>query len=254
MEKKTEGVAWYDTRGTGWQRDILVLLHVPYSLWFLSYVAMGAALAPVVNWSLLVWTLLAFTLGMIISAHILDELKGRPLKTNIPGPILKTLAGISLAAAVAIGVFVGVSETVWIIPCIIFGAFITFAYTLEWFGGFFHRDEWFAFAWGAFPVITAYVAQTGTLSLEAVLVAVFALLYSMAQRKLSLQARFFRRKVLLIEGYYYLVGEIPICPGNPSTGKPNTITKETIIGPVDLGLKYMTWAVVAAAIGLLTHI
>lgn len=253
--KPTKGVAWYDVKGEGWLRDIFVLLHPPYTLWHLSYVAIGAALAPVMNWPLLGWTVLAFFLGMGIAGHCLDELNGRPLKTTLPYWLLWFLTGLGIGGAISIGLIAADRETIWIIPCIFFGGFIVFAYNLELGKGFFHRDIWFGLAWGAFPVITAYVAQTHTLTLEAALVAVFALLYSMAQRKLSLQARFFRRKVLLIEGYYYLVGEIPICPGNPSTGKPNTITKETIIGPVDLGLKYMTWAVVAAAAGLLlTHI
>ena len=35
----------------------------------------------------------------------------------------------------------------------------------------FHSDVWFALAWGAFPVLTAYFAQTATLRVEAVLAA-----------------------------------------------------------------------------------
>ena len=245
-------VAWYDLKAKGWLRDFIILLHPPYTIWHLAYVLIGAALAPTMNWVTLGWTLLAFFLGMGIGGHCLDELCGRPLRTKIPEGLLWTLAVVSIAGAIAIGILIGVRETVWVIPCIVFGGFIVFAYTLEWGPkGFFHRDEWFGFAWGAFPVITAYIAQTHTVSPALILVAAACLLYSITQRVLSTQARHFRRKVGVIEGAYYLLGEQPVTPGAPGLDKPHPITRDTIIGPADLGLKYMTWTVVIAAIGLL---
>ncbi len=41
------------------------------------------------------------------------------------------------------------------------------AYNVELFGGIIHTDVGFAAGWGAFPVLTAYVAQTGALALAA---------------------------------------------------------------------------------------
>ena len=41
------------------------------------------------------------------------------------------------------------------------------AYNAELFGGVVHTDAGFAAAWGAFPVLTAYVAQAGTLRVGA---------------------------------------------------------------------------------------
>lgn len=229
-------VAWYDI-GKGWGRDWWMILHPPYSAWFLSYVVIGAALAPGMRWSLLGWTILSFMLGMVIAAHALDELHGRPLKTRVPAAVLWGVAGISLAGAAAIGALVGVRETHWVIPLIIFGMFIALAYNLEW--GFFHHDVSFAFAWGAFPVLTAYIAQTHTVTWTALLVATFAFFYSLAQRKLSMQARFFRRKVERLDGAYTLVGA------------SYRVTKETIIGPVDLALKFMTWGIILLAMASL---
>ena len=52
--------AFYALRPGGW-RDYVTLLHPPYTLWHLSYVAVGAALAPHMNWALLGWTTLAFS-------------------------------------------------------------------------------------------------------------------------------------------------------------------------------------------------
>jgi len=258
-------VAWYDIKAKGWLRDLLIILHLPYTLWHLAYVLIGAALAPMMNWATLGWTVLAFFLGMGIGAHCLDELCGRPLRTKIPGVLLWTLAVVSIAGAISIGVFVGVRETVWVIPCIVFGGFIVFAYNLEWprdwarFGlfrelglvGFFHRDIWFGIAWGAFPAVTAYIAQTHTVSWGIIFMAGACLLYSMTQRVLSLHARFWRRRVTAIEGFYFETTDYPIVPSTPIWGQTHNLTKKAIIEPAEVGLKFMNGAVVIAAIGLL---
>ncbi|HEY2372806.1 MAG TPA: hypothetical protein VGH82_09680 [Gaiellaceae bacterium] len=185
--------AFYALRPGGW-RDYLTLLHPPYTLWHLSYVALGAALAPQMKWGLLGWTELAFFLAMGIGAHALDELNGRPLQTRIPGGMLIGLATASIAAACAIGLVVASRSTWWLLAFIGSGAFIVVAYNLELFGGAFHGGLWFAGAWGAFPVLTAYFAAAETLRVEAVLGALFALLSSHAQRILSTPVRAARRR------------------------------------------------------------
>ena len=62
---KASKTAFYDMgRGTGGFRDWLTLLHPPYTVWHLSYVAIGAALVPhPVLWRL-GGTLLAFFLAV----------------------------------------------------------------------------------------------------------------------------------------------------------------------------------------------
>jgi hypothetical protein len=74
------------------------------------------------------------------------------------------------------------------------------AYNLELFGGAFHNDVWFAAAWGAFPALTAYFAQDGTLSVGAVLVAAACFALSAAQRILSTPVRHLRRSVARVRG------------------------------------------------------
>jgi hypothetical protein len=184
--------AFYALTAGGW-RDYVTLLHPPYTLWHLSYVAIGAALAPHMKWGLLGWTTLAFLLAMGIGAHALDELNGRPLRTAIPAPVLVGLAAVSIAAACAIGVVAAAGTTWWLLLFIVFGAFIAVAYNLELFGGAFHSDRWFAASWGAFPVLTAYFAAAERLRGEAFAAAAFALLMSLAQRTLSSEVRFARR-------------------------------------------------------------
>jgi len=184
--------AFYALRPGGW-RDFVTLLHPPYTLWHLSYVAIGAALAPKLKWGLLGWTELAFLLALGVGAHALDELRGRPLRTRIPGSALVGLAVASIAAACAIGIVVAARSTWWLLVFVAIGAFIVVAYNLELFGGAFHSDLWFALAWGAFPLLTAYFASAERLRGEAVAAAFFAVCVSAAQRTLSTQVRFARR-------------------------------------------------------------
>ena len=191
--------AFYALRQGGW-RDYVTLLHPPYTLWHLSYVAVGAALAPEMKWGLLGWTVLAFALAMGVGAHALDELHGRPLQTRIPGRMLSVLAAVSVAVACAIGIVLAFASTLWLLVFVAAGAFIVVAYNLELFGGAFHTDLWFAAAWGAFPLLTAYFASAHRLRSEAVAAAAFALLTSLAQRWLSTPVRLMRRQVARVGG------------------------------------------------------
>jgi len=184
--------AFYALRSGGW-RDYVTLLHPPYTLWHLSYVAIGAALAPRMKWGLLGWTELAFFLALGIGAHALDELHGRPLRTHIPGGLLVALAVGSIGAACAVGVVVASERTWWLLAFVAAGAYVVAAYNLELFGGAFHSDLWFALAWGAFPVLTAYFASAQRFRGEAFAAAAFAVFASLAQRTLSTQVRFARR-------------------------------------------------------------
>jgi hypothetical protein len=184
--------AFYALRSGGW-RDYVTLLHPPYTLWHLSYAALGAAVAPHMKWGLLGWTVLAFFLAMGIGAHALDELNGRPLRTGIPSSLLIGLAIASIAGACAIGVVVAAGSTWWLLPFVAFGAFVAVAYNLELFEGAFHSDLWFGVAWGAFPVLTAYFAAAERVRVEALAAATAALLVSLAQRTLSTEVRFARR-------------------------------------------------------------
>src|SRR5207245_10738557 len=97
----TENVrtAWYALRPGG-ARDYVTLLHPPYTLWHLSYVVIGAALAPEWRPLRLGIGLAAFFLALGVGAHALDELRGRPLGTRIPDRVLWALAAVSIAAAV----------------------------------------------------------------------------------------------------------------------------------------------------------
>jgi hypothetical protein len=172
----------------------VTVLHVPYTAWHLSYVAIGAALAPHFRTDRLLWTLAAFALALGIAAHMLDEQRGRPLRTEIPERVLIGVAVASLAGACAIGIWAAFA---WDEPALLafvaLGGIATPAYNLEWFGGALHNAWGFALTWGAFPVLTAYFAQAGTIRSEALLAAGYAAVLTSVQRTLSTPVRRARR-------------------------------------------------------------
>ena len=200
--------AFYALRPGGW-RDVFTLLHPPYTAWHLSYVAIGAAVAPHLYAGRLVATLGAFFLGVGVCAHALDELQGRPLGTGLPRRLLIGLAAISLAGAIGIGILGAVTVSVTLVPFIAAGTFIVLAYNLELFGGRFHSDFWFAAAWGAFPAFTAYWANALTLRPAALVAALGCGFVSVAQRRLSTPVRALRRRTISLRGEQRLLdGEV----------------------------------------------
>jgi hypothetical protein len=227
--------AYYAARPGGW-RDWWTLLHPPYTAWHLSYAVIGAALAPQVRAGRLIATVLAFFLAVGLAAHALDELRGRPLRTRIPSPVLVAVVIAGLAGALALGV-AGVSQVGWtLIPFMVAGPILVIAYNAELFGGLMHTDFGFAAGWGAFPVLTGYVAQASSLALAPVLAAVGAFALSAAQRRLSTPARNIRRRALRVEG--------SIAFGD---GRTVPITADALIGPLEGALRATSWAIILLA-------
>jgi hypothetical protein len=210
--------AWYALRAGG-ARDYLTLLHPPYTLWHLSYVAAGAALAPEFHLDRLLWALLAFFLAMGVAAHALDELRGRPLATRIPSSALVAIAVVALAGAVAVGIGAADAWGWGLLVFVAVGAVLVPAYNLEL---AFHTDWGFAVSWGAFPALTGYFVEAQTLRIEAVAVAVYAVALSLAQRALSTPVRRARREQRTTAG----------------------------TAPLERALRLLTWATVALAVGL----
>jgi hypothetical protein len=194
-----ERPAFYALERGGWH-DYVTLLHPPYTVWHLSYVVLGASIAPVLNGARLGASVLAFFLGVGLTAHALDELHGRPLQTRIPDRVLWAIALVGLAGAVGLGVLGGANVSWWLLAFVAFGGLIVLAYNLELFEGLFHSDAWFAISWGAFPALTAYFAQAAELRVEAGLMALACLFLSAAQRRLSTPVRRLRRSVQSLEG------------------------------------------------------
>jgi hypothetical protein len=228
--------AFYAARAGGW-RDWWTLLHPPYTAWHLAYVVIGACLAPTVNVTRLVATLLAFFFAVGLAAHSLDELNGRPLGTHIPSGALVAVTVVSLAAAVALA---GVSRVGWaLIPFLVLGPLLVVTYNFELFGGVIHNDAGFALAWGSYPVLVAYVAQTDRLAVSPVIAAAAAFALSTAQRQLSTRARLIRRRSTAVGGQITL-----------ASGEVMPIDERMLLAPLERALLAMSWAVVLLAAAL----
>lgn len=230
--------AFYASRSGGWT-DWWTLLHPPYTAWHLSYVVIGACLAPHVDLVRLLATLLAFFAAVGVAAHALDELHGHPLRTHISDSALIAATAIGLAIAIALGV-----AGIWrvgpvLIPFIVVGPALVLAYNLEIFGGRFHTDVAFALSWGTFPFLTAYVAQDESLSIAALLGAAAAFALSYAQRSLSTPARRIRRRVQRVEGSLIL-----------EDGTVQPLEAKTVLVPLERALRAMSWATIALAAAL----
>lgn len=200
----TERPAFYALSSGGW-RDYWTLLHPPYTLWHLSYVAIGAALAPALRPAYLAMALAGFFLGVGVAAHALDELHGRPLQTRISSRMLVALAAVALAGALALGLYGCVLVSWWGLLFIAVGAFVVPAYNLEWFGGRFHTEWWFAGMWGGFPALAGFFAQTGRI--DAIALGGFAACAAIAlgQRRLSTPVRMLRRRATSVQGRVVLI-------------------------------------------------
>jgi len=230
--------AFYALAPGGW-RDYVTLLHPPYTLWHLSYVAIGAAIAPHFEAGVMGLTLVAFFLAMGIGAHALDELTGRPLRTRISSGMLVALAVASVGAAVAIGVVVAVQRDLWLLAFVAAGCILVAAYNLELFGGRLHGEPWFALGWGAFPLLTAFFASAETIRIEAVVAAAFAALLSHAQRLLSTPVRDVRRRLAHVSGLIEW-----------RDGRTEAIDAATLTRIPERALQALTAAVVLLAVAL----
>lgn len=230
--------AFYALRSGG-ARDYVTLLHPPYTAWHLSYAVVGGCLVAAVDWWVLGLTVLAFALAMGVGAHALDELNGRPLKTRISSRVLVALAVVSVALAAALGIAVALERTLWILPLVAIGAALVPVYNLELLGGRIHTDVGFGLAWGAFPLVTAYVAQTGAVRLETALAAAWATLLSLAQRRLSHTARRLRRETAQVEGRLVL-----------EDGSVEGLTRTTLLEAPEAALRLLAASTVVLAAGL----
>jgi hypothetical protein len=230
--------AYYAARPGPW-RDWWTLLHPPYTAWHLSYVVIGASLAPHVDLKRLLYAVAAFFLAVGVAAHALDELRGRPLRTGIPARALVAAVVAGLAGALGLGVY-GVTQVGWaLIPFMVAGPVLVIAYNAELFGGTVHNDLGFAAAWGAFPVLTGYVAQTGNLALAPVVAAAAALALSAAQRRLSTPARAMRRRAVQVDGTVTF-----------ADGTVTPVAARLILGPLEGALRVMSWGHILLAAAL----
>src|SRR3954447_6026306 len=232
------GPAFYALRPGGW-RDLVPILHPPYTVWHLSYVALGAAAAPEVHLDRLAAALVAFLLAVGISAHSLDELQGRPLRTRLSDRTLIALAAVGLGGAVAIGIAGLFVVSASLLPLVVCGALFVPAYNLELVGGRFHDDFWFAAAWGAFPAFTGFWVNALSVTFAGIAVAAACFAFSAAQRRLRTPVRELRRRTVALSGTQML-----------ADGTAVELSPASVAAPLDGALRALSVALVLLAAGL----
>jgi hypothetical protein len=238
--------AFYALRPGGW-RDLVTVLHPPYTLWHLSNVVIGAAAASQIHAGRLAAAVAAFFLAVGVGAHALDELNGRPLGTQLSRRSLIALAVGGLGGALAIGIAGVVFVSVALLPLVVFGGFIAPAYNLELFGGRFHTDFWLAASWGGFAALTGWwVNALGVHSVREAIAASAAVLacffLTTVQRRLSTPVRELRRRTASVEGVQRM-----------TDGTIRQLQRETLTKPLDgalLGLSIAVPLLAVAAVAL----
>lgn len=218
--------------------DVVSMLHIPYTLWHLSYVPIGAALASDLDWFVLGGTVAAFAIGLGIGAHALDEVKSRPLGTRISDRALWAMGIGAMVVSLAIALVGAVVVSPWVPLWAIAGILLAVGYALEW--PFLHTDLGFGLAWGAFPLLVGYWAQTESLTLAVIVMGAMACLLSLAQRALSTPARFVRRRTR---------DAVTTFDGD------RTWDRKQLLHTWEKPLRLLTWTTVTLAVALLlTHV
>jgi hypothetical protein len=226
--------------GRGRLGDAVALLHPPYTAWHLSYVALGAAVAPHIHVYRLEWALIAFALAVGVAAHALDELHDRPLGTRIGDRWLLGTAALSLGGALAIGIGGVVWVSPWLAPFVLAGALFVPAYNLELGAGRLHSDLTFALGWGAFPALTGYFVNSLRIGVAGILIAAACAVLSVAQRRLSRAARELRRRTASVSGTRTRLD-----------GSEEPLTVAMLLGPLDAALLALSATSVLLAAALL---
>lgn len=169
-------------------RTLIGLLFLPYTGMVLSFSVIGSLLAASVFYDRVLAIVIIYFFGLGIAAHALDALGSKGIKpwgTVFTKTQLWVVAMVSLSVAYSIAIYYMIQYVPLLVVVAILEGFFVFAYNLEWFGGRFHTDRWFAFSWGGLPVIAGYIMQTNSISLPVLLLALSMALFSSIEIKAS---------------------------------------------------------------------
>ena len=244
----TQNGAWY-ARGGSKLREFYTIMHLPYTSMVLSYVLIGAAVSPTIHPNRVVLTLLAYFLGLGLSAHALNELHLSHWTKALGKRELAALFALPLGAAVVIGVY-GMLELfaasgsivtpLALLALIILETFFLFAYNTDAFSGRFHSDIWFAFSWAALPTLISYYVNALTVTSEAVFVALAMAATASIEINLSRWCKDFRRRSSLTEMRF-------------TDGTRQSMNTHQLLARPEKSLELIVLAVDLLAIGLIVH-
>jgi hypothetical protein len=217
-------------------RSLIGLLFWPYTAMVLSFTVIGSVTADVIYWDRVLAIVIIYFFGLGIAAHALDAVgskKAKPWGNVFTKSQLWLLAIGALAAAYLIAGYYMVLYVPRLLAVAIAEGFFVFAYNLEWFGGRFHTDGWFAFSWGFLPVLAGRMIQTDTVSFEVLILATSMALFSRVEIKAS-------------RHYKKLAPEKSTLCGNEKIAveKYEAILKSISLGVILLGAGLLLWRAV----------
>lgn len=209
------------------------MLFLPYTGMVLSFGVIGAVFADPVYWDRVGALAMIYFLGLGVGAHALDALGSKTMKPwgrVFTKAQLWALAAASLTAAYGIAAVYIIRHAPLLAIVAVLEGFFVFAYNLEWFGGRFHRDLWFAFSWGFLPVWAGFIMQTNTLSATVLLPATAMALFSLVEIKASRPYKELKRvRAALSEPQIHLMGKL------------EAILKSISLGVIALGCGLGLW-------------
>ena len=249
-EPRTTTPAFYARRG-GPAADWWTLLHPPYTLWHLSYVVLGAALAASLDWTGARRDrpgLLPGRRPRRARPRRADRAPARHPDPRRGPPLVATLATVGACALGVAGTFFHGDPNWWLLAAIPVGAVLLVGYNLELFSGRLHTDAVFAWGWGGFPVAVGFVAQSPSVDWARCAAAATAVLAavgtSYAQRRLSTPARVLRRRTSEVSGTIW----------RPD-GTVEELDRAALLAPLEGALRALSWVVPACAVAaLLVHV
>jgi len=240
--------AWY-AQGGGRVREFYTIMHLPYTSMVLSYILIGAAVSPHMYPDRVGLTILAYFLGLGLSAHALNELHANHWTEALGKRELTAIFLIPLLLALSIGIYAVVylyALSYSIVPPLVLMVFIVlevfflFAYNTDAFGGIFHNNLSFAFSWAALPALISYYANALTITIGAVLVALAMAATAGIEINLSRWCKDFRRRKPLAEMRF-------------ADGSQEAIGTVQLLARPEKALKLIVAAVDLIAIGLVVY-
>jgi hypothetical protein len=140
------------------------------------------------------------------------------------------LSSIAAAYLIAIYYMIFFVPLLWVVALL--EGFFVFAYNLEWFGGKFHKDLWFAFSWGFLPVPAGYIMQTNKISPGVLAIAVAMGLFSLVEIKASRPYKELKRRSDMLTDDEKLLMQ-----------RHEAILKSISLGVIFLGIGMLIWRV-----------
>jgi hypothetical protein len=215
----------------------------------LSYVLVGAALSPMIYVDRVGLTLLAYFLGLGLSAHALNELYAAHWTSTLRKSELHATFVLPLGGALVVGVYGmfklfsasnSILASVTLMIFVVMETFFLFAYNTDAFNGRFHSDLWFAFSWAALPTMISYYVNALTITPQVLLVALAMAATAGIEINLSRWCKDFRRRSALTDLQF----------ADGTHQKMNTL--ELVARP-EKALKLIVVAVDMTAIGLIVY-